>query len=782
MRMPHFTKILWTLFLGLTACAATTQFQSPSGNLKLQLVNEEGLTYVLSGYGVTSLVKGKLGLAFADQKWPEDCAVGNVKEEKIDQSWDLPVGIQKTYRDHCNEYTVELKGDFPKRAVALRFRLYDEGVALRYIIKDETGNEYTLTQDLTDYLFDKDYECWYAPYGFGSSQEHESIKATVATIPHGTIAGCPLVVKSSNFALALTETDLRDWAGLYFTNGDSYLKNLGTKTGKDEAAAFTVDVTGKKFITLYHGAQSDISLAHADWVDLYLVTTNGQKVAVKENFIAEEKHGWGEFGINKSVDGNALKIGSKTFKNGFGSHAKGFIKLRLDGKYKEISGLCGVDAETGGGGLVHFAIYEPNKKATKPYLFATLAPRLDGKGLVVTKGERTSPWRLILIGKNELELVTNQMILNCAAPNAIGDASWIKPGRSTWNWWSDWNRNLCTASIKKEIDFAAAHKWEYSTVDDPWYSPHMGRVGNNVMKGQEGKVDLEEIAAYAKSKGVKLILWMHWADIDRMMDEAFAYYEKLGIGGMKIDFMNRDDQEMVKWYETTCQKAAKHHLIVNFHGSYKPSGFARTYPNQITSEGVLGNEASKWSHTVNPKNLASYPYTRYIQGPADLTPGGFLNRQPEAFKPATPTQVQGTRAHELALCFVLPTPLLCLCDNPINYEGQKGLEFLDQLKTTWDETLPLQGKIGEFYICARRSGDTWFLGMIGDDLPQTHQVPLNFLKEGKEYTAQIFCDNAESKIDATQIDILNQDVNQKTTLEIKTVRNGGFVAIIKPKK
>ncbi len=782
-------KIRIALILALAAVFAFAEsqtFTSPGGNVKVKLGDGEKLTYALSINGEETPLSGELGIDFADQSWPEKVEIMAVVKERIDEKWQQPIGIQKEYRDFCDEYTVKLKAEFPKREVGLVFRLYDEGLAFRYtIMPNDPEEEYVVTKDKTDYLFDKDYECWYAPYGFGSAQEHDSLKATVATIPGGTISGCPLLVKGDDFALALTETDLRDWAGLYFGNGKKYrgeeLYSSGNMKGKDEAKFFKVDVTGKEGVTLCHFVDGDNSHCHADWVELTLVDEAGNKVPVTEKFITEHEQDWGEFGINKSVDGNPLRIGQKTFKRGFGSHANGLIKLKLDKKYKELKGLCGVDAEKADLGRSTFGIYEEKETAAKPYLCAMLAPRLDGKGLVLTKGERHSPWRLALVGKSELDLVTNQMILNCASPCELSDTSWIKAGRCTWNWWSDWNRNLCTESIKKEIDFASRHGWEYSTVDDPWYSPHMGRVGNNVMKGQEGKVDLEEIARFAKEKGVKLILWMHWADINRMMEEAFAYYEKLGsIGGMKIDFMNRDDQEMVKWYEKTVKLAAKHHLIVNFHGSYKPSGFARTFPNQITSEGVKGNEASKWGHDITPKLLASYPFTRYIQGPADLTPGGFLNRQPENFKPTSPTEVIGTRAHELALCFVLPTPLICLCDNPKNYEGQPGLEYLDQLKATWDETLALQGKIGEFYICARRNGDDWYIGMIGDDMAQKHSVPLTFLKDGVTYKAQIFRDKEDSITDACAIEIAEEEVTKDTTLEIKTVRNGGYVAILKP--
>ena len=786
---PHSLLIFASILLfTLSAAAEPKSMTSPKGKLRVDLTDGTELTYQFAGFGVEKLVKGKLGLDFEDQAWPEGVEIAEVEKKEIDEAWTQPIGIQKNYRDYCNEYTVKLKGDFPKREVGLVFRIYDEGFAFRYTVTPKDESEYVITKELTDYLFDKDYECWYAPYGFGSAQEHDSLKATIATIPGGTISGCPLLVKGDNFALALTETDLRDWAGLYFGNGIKFrgeeLYSSGNMTGKDEAKSFKVDVSGKDYVTLCHFVDGDNSHCHADWVELTLVDEAGNKVPVTEEFITEHEQDWGEFGVNKSVDGNPLRIGQKTFKRGFGSHANGLIKLKLGKKFKELKGLCGVDAEKADLGRSAFGIFVEKESQTKPYLCAMLAPRLDGKGLVLTKGERHSPWRLFLTGENELALVTNEMILNCASPCELEDTSWIKAGRCTWNWWSDWNRNLCTESIKKEIDFASRHGWEYSTVDDPWYSPHMGRVGNNVMKGQEGKVDLEEITRYAKEKGVKLILWMHWADINRMMEEAFAYYEKLGsIGGMKIDFMNRDDQEMVNWYEKTVKAAAKHHLIVNFHGSYKPSGFARTFPNQITSEGVKGNEASKWGHDITPKLLASYPFTRYIQGPADLTPGGFLNRQPENFKPTSPTQVIGTRAHELALCFVLPTPLICLCDNPVNYEGQPGLEFLDQLKATWDETIPIKGEIGKCYVCARRSGDEWFIGMIGDDMPQNHLIPLTFLDDKTKYTAQIFQDKPDSATDATLIDIVEKkDLGKTSILPIKTVRNGGCVAILKPQK
>ncbi len=257
--------------------------------------------------------------------------------------------------------------------------------------------------------------------------------------------------------------------------------------------------------------------------------------------------------------------------------------------------------------------------------------------------------------------------------------------------------------------------WAYVLLDAGWSSR------NSIMESSQA-VNMDELLAFAKEKNVRLWLWLHWSSVDRndAYKEAFALYEKWGIAGVKIDFMNRDDQEMVNWYEKIAKAAAEHHLMVNFHGAFKPTGMIRTYPNQITREGILGNEYNRWSGRVTPEHKTTLPFTRMLAGPADYTPGGFLNMQLDRFKfNVRPTQVQGTRCAELALFVCLESPVINACDHPSHYKDQPGLDFLKIVPTVWDDTRVLDGAVGEHVVIVRRNGNRWFLGLSPTATPAT---------------------------------------------------------------
>jgi alpha-glucosidase len=293
---------------------------------------------------------------------------------------------------------------------------------------------------------------------------------------------------------------------------------------------------------------------------------------------------------------------------------------------------------------------------------------------------------------------------------------------------------------------------------------------------------MPELLRFAKDRGVRLWLWLHWSHADKQYEEAFALYEKWGIAGVKIDFMQRDDQEMVNWYHKIVKKAAEHHLLVNFHGAYKPTGFRRTYPNLMTREGVLGNEYNKWSKRVTPEHNCTLPFTRMLAGPMDYTPGGFLNRSKDKFKTnVKPTQVMGTRCHELAKFVIYDSPLRCVCDNPSNYENQPGLEFLRVVPTVWDDTKVLNGEVGKYITMARRSGQSWFIGAMTDCQERTLEIKLNFLGRGK-YAAHIFADAPDSGENAEKLVEDKRVVTAKDKLTVKMASGGGFAVYLKPEK
>src|ERR1700733_5359053 len=332
-------------------------------------------------------------------------------------------------------------------------------------------------------------------------------------------------------------------------------------------------------------------------------------------------------------------------------------------------------------------------------MVSTLAPRADDPMLAVhTSAPMTCPWRVLLIGSEPGRLIESNIVGSLNPPSAIADTSWIKPGKAAWNWWSgtqadgvDFVPGMNTATIQHYIDFAAESKLEYMLIDEGWAAPGEGSLPADVTRTIPD-MDMPEILRYAKSKGVGIWLWLHWTSVQRQMEEAFALYEKWGLVGVKIDFMNRDDQWMVDFYHRMAKTAAAHHLMLDFHGAYKPDGMSRTWPNVITREAVMGLEYSKWSARITPDHDVMLAFTRMLAGPMDYTPGGFDNVTPAEFEPRNvKPMVMGTRAHQLALYVVFDSPLMMVSDYPEAYKGQKDFEFIKEVPTTWDEVREIDG-------------------------------------------------------------------------------------------
>jgi alpha-glucosidase len=318
--------------------------------------------------------------------------------------------------------------------------------------------------------------------------------------------------------------------------------------------------------------------------------------------------------------------------------------------------------------------------------------------------------------------------------------------------------------------------WPYQLIDWQWYGP-FNKPDSDITKVNP-VLDMDEIRKFAKDRKVRLWVWLYYSDVDRndAYKKAFALYEQWGIAGVKIDFMDRDDQEMVNWYEKITQAAAEHHLMVNFHGAFKTSGFNRTFPNQITREGILGNEYNRWSTRVTPEHKLTLPFTRFLEGPADFTPGGFLNRQPTQFKPdGKMAEVQGTRAAELALFIAYDSPLCCVCDRPSHYEGQPGTGFLKIVPTVWDETRVLQAEVAHHLIIVRRSSQDWFMAGLTDSNPRTDIVKLDFLKKGR-WRMRLWKDAAESNVHAELLENEERVVTPGDLLNVNLAPAGGFVA------
>lgn len=413
-------------------------------------------------------------------------------------------------------------------------------------------------------------------------------------------------------------------------------------------------------------------------------------------------------------------------------------------------------------------------------LAAKLAPRRDGRGLVMGQTPRASPWRVVMMGREAGRLIESDLVLNLATPDKLLDPSWIKPGMMAWDHWWSADVRMDTATLKDYIQLAAEMGWPYQLIDWQWYGDYNKPTSN--ITNVNPAVDMEEVRRFAKEKGVRLWVWLYWTDAERndAYQKAFALYEQWGLAGVKIDFMDRDDQEMVNWYEKITRAAAEHHLMVDFHGAFKTSGFDRTYPNQITREGILGNEYNRWSARVTPEHKLMLPFTRFLAGPGDFTPGGFLNRQPADFKPdAKAAEVQGTRCAELALFVAYDSPVCCVCDQPSHYRDQPGADFLKIVPTVWDDTRVLDGEPGEHLVIARRSHDDWFVGALTDRHARSIAVKLNFLGRGK-WKMRLWQDAADSNVHAEHLEVEERMVSAADTIDLRLAPAGGTVARFQP--
>lgn len=426
---------------------------------------------------------------------------------------------------------------------------------------------------------------------------------------------------------------------------------------------------------------------------------------------------------------------------------------------------------------------KPGHSATGFSVKTSLSPlpkQPDNGEKVRFKFPHKTPWRVIMLGDSPGKLLESEIVMNLNDPCAIADPSWIKPGMCAWDHWWSGEVKMDNETNKKYIDLASEMGWPYQLIDWQWYGKFNSPDADITKVAPQ--LDMPGILAYAKSKNVKCWVWLYNTDVDRSdWDKACATYESWGIAGVKIDFMDSDDQQMVNWYARIVKTAAAHHLMVDFHGAYKPDGFRRTWPNLVTREGVLGNEYNKWSLRITPEHLTTLPFTRMLAGPMDFTPGGFLNRTPEKFENGRPAQVQGTRAMQLAEFVVFDSPFMVACDHPDNYKGQIGVEFLKKVKTMWDDTKILNGQIGEYITSARRSGNEWFIGSMTNSESRTLEIKLDFLAEGK-YKLVAFEDAPEAAIDAEKAIRTTRTVTKADVIKMRMAPGGGYAAWLEPIK
>ncbi len=620
--------------------------QSPDGKINVPIHAHGILTYAVDVDGQRVLNESRLGLRFRDgTELGRDADVVKMSRASVDSAWDNRFGKRSRVRDHYNEVRLSFLEKGNGRKFDLIFRAYDDGIGFRYAIPVQPGMEtFTLDREETEFAFAGNYDCFAGQNdpgkNFHGPQEWEFKPQHLADITPESVIGLPLLVHTPPAWIALTESDLRDWSGMWI--------------------AGTANPSG--------AASAGVTLA------------------------------------------------------------------------------------------------------------ARLAPRREGGGLVKAAAPHDSPWRVLIVGREPGRLIESDLVLNLAAPNQLGDISWVKPGMMAWDHWWAGDVQMNTATLEQYIQLAADMGWPYQLIDWQWYGSY-NRPDADITHVNPA-VNLEDVRRFAKERNVRLWLWLYWTDADRddAYQKAFALYEKWGIAGVKIDFMDSDDQFMVNWYEKLTRAAAAHHLMINFHGAYKPTGLNRTLPNQITREGVLGNEYNRWSARVTPEHKLTLPFTRFLAGPADFTPGGFLNWQPGQFKmDGKAAEVQGTRAAQLALFVVYDSPVCCVCDHPDHYRDQPGADFLRIVPTVWDDTRVLDGEVGQHLVMVRRSGPDWFLGGLTDRTARNISVKLDFLGTGR-WKLHLWKDAADSGINAEHLETEDRMVTTADTLDLPMAPAGGVVA------
>jgi alpha-glucosidase len=397
------------------------------------------------------------------------------------------------------------------------------------------------------------------------------------------------------------------------------------------------------------------------------------------------------------------------------------------------------------------------------------------------EGAHSYPWRILAVTEDDTQMPLNNMVYALARENKIGPTDWIKPGKVAWDWWNDWNlrgvdfvAGINYDTYKYYIDFAATHGLEYIVLDEGWYDSNKA----NIMQPIE-EVRLPELIAYAKSKGVDIVLWTVFNVIDEKLEEACKHYADMGIKGFKVDFLDRNDQTAFEMVERLAECAARHHLMLDLHGIYAPVGLNRTYPNIVNYEGVFGMEEVRWTELKNDMPLydVTFPYIRMMAGAVDFTPGAMRNGTKEDWAAIYNKPISmGTRCHQAACYIVHDSPFTMLADSPTNYEDDEPYtQYIASLPTVFDETRILQGKMGEYIVTARRLGDTWYIAGQTNWDARDLTIDFSFLTEGKKYKAHLLTDGINAHHDAEDYRLSTMNCSSTTQQAIHLAPGGGFV-------
>lgn len=393
------------------------------------------------------------------------------------------------------------------------------------------------------------------------------------------------------------------------------------------------------------------------------------------------------------------------------------------------------------------------------------------------------PWRIIIVSENDYELADSDIVYKLATPSKMTDTSWIRPGKVAWEWWNDWNiygvdfeAGINNETYKHYIDFASGYGIEYVILDEGW-SVH----GEADLMKVVPEINIPELVSYGKQKNVGIILWAGYYAYDKDMDAVSKHYADMGVKGFKIDFMDRDDQLMIDFNRRAAETGAKYNLLIDLHGTSKPTGLQRTYPNVVNFEGVHGLEEMKWvkDDTDQVTYDVTIPFIRMVAGPMDYTQGAMRNATKENYRSVYKEPMsQGTRCRQLAEYIIFESPLNMLCDSPSNYEKEvESTTFIAGVPTVWDETIALNGEIAKYITIARKKDDVWYVGSLTNWDEREFELDLSFLGEGN-YKAEIFRDGINAHRMAMDYEKQIIDITSDRRMKIKMVSGGGFVAKI----
>jgi alpha-glucosidase len=397
--------------------------------------------------------------------------------------------------------------------------------------------------------------------------------------------------------------------------------------------------------------------------------------------------------------------------------------------------------------------------------------------IAVTRGTRRFPWRVLGIAEKDGDLLTSSLVYLLASPSRIEDTSWIRPGKVAWDWWNannvygvDFKSGVNTATYEYYIDFASRYGLQYVILDEGWYE-----LGDLLSVVPE--IDMEALLAYAKAKNVGIIPWVVWKTLDDQLEPAMAQFERWGVKGLKIDFMQRDDQKVVQVYHRVCGEAARRKMLVDFHGAIRPATMTRTWPNLISAEGVLGLEQSKWGTNSDPEHDVTIPFTRMFVGPMDYTPGAMRNASRRSFAPVFEQPMSlGTRCQQLAMYVVYESPLQMLADTPSSYLREpEVMEVRGPVPTVWDETRVVDARLGDFVVLARRHGRDWWIGAMTDWTPRDLEVPLDFLPEGS-FRVDAWEDGVNADRWASDYRHVRLSATRVSRLKVHLAPGGGWAA------